>query len=179
MTSVAAPAEFTLSRQPTIRTRGPVRWIWSHARRYWHVLLIMFIMVIPIATHALQVPLPTGHATEEIRDVNVVTIDAQDRLYWNGAELDRQELLNQLAAAAALPDEPVLRFLGTCLLEAAVPAPLARRAAWLRTAAGRGSAADALTVALAEPGGSILAGDRAANVEALALFADGVFVERV
>ena len=74
------------------------------------VLLIMFIMVIPIATHALQVPLPTGRATEEIRDINVVTIDAQDRLYWNGAELDRQELLNQLAAAAALPDEPVLRF---------------------------------------------------------------------
>jgi len=76
-------------------------------------------------------------------------------------------------------DEPVLRFLGTCLLVDAVPAALARRGAWLRTAAGRGSAADALTVALAEPGGSILAGDRASNVEALALFANGVFVERV
>ncbi|MCA0910268.1 ExbD/TolR family protein [Qipengyuania gaetbuli] len=74
------------------------------------VLLIMFIMVIPIATHALQVPLPTGRATEEIRDVNVVTIDAQDRLYWNGAELDQQDLLNQLAAAADKPEEPLLRF---------------------------------------------------------------------
>ncbi|MBY6015391.1 biopolymer transporter ExbD [Qipengyuania gaetbuli] len=74
------------------------------------VLLIMFIMVIPIGTHALQVPLPTGRATEEIRDVNVVTIDAQDRLYWNGVELDRQELLNQLAAAADMREEPLLRF---------------------------------------------------------------------
>lgn len=74
------------------------------------VLLIMFIMVIPIGTHALQVPLPTGRATEEIRDVNVVTIDAQDRLYWNGVELDRQELLNQLAAAADMREEPLPRF---------------------------------------------------------------------
>ncbi|MXO52024.1 biopolymer transporter ExbD [Erythrobacter gaetbuli] len=74
------------------------------------VLLIMFIMVIPIATHALQIPLPSGGATEEIRDVNVVTIDAQDRLYWNGAELDRQQLLNQLAAGADMPEEPLLRF---------------------------------------------------------------------
>ena len=74
------------------------------------VLLIMFILAIPIATHALQIPLPSGPNKLAIERVNLVTIDAQDRLYWNGAALERQELLNQLTAAAALPDEPVLRF---------------------------------------------------------------------
>ena len=58
-----------------------------------------------------------------------------------------------------------------------MPVRVARRAAWLRTAAGRGTAADALVVALAEPGGSVLSGGRR-DLEALALFADDVFVER-
>jgi hypothetical protein len=74
-------------------------------------------------------------------------------------------------------DQPVLRLLRTCELVPDVPVPTARRAAWLRTAAGRGTAADALVVALAEPGGSILSGGRR-DLEALALFAEDVFVER-
>ena len=43
MSSITAPAEFTMLRKPTVRTRGPVRWIWSHARTYWRILIIMFI----------------------------------------------------------------------------------------------------------------------------------------
>lgn len=74
------------------------------------VLLIMFIIVIPIATHALQVPLPTAGPAQEIRAENVVHIDERDKLYWNGTEIDRQGLLNQLAATASMEDEPVLRF---------------------------------------------------------------------
>jgi hypothetical protein len=74
-------------------------------------------------------------------------------------------------------DEPVLRLLRTCELVSDVPVPTARRAAWLRTAAARGTATDALVVALAEPGGSVLSGGRR-DLEALALFADEVFVER-
>ena len=74
------------------------------------VLLIMFIMVIPIATHALLIPLPNGEGTEDILDINTVSIDPSDRLYWNGTEMDRQELLNQLASAAALEQQPVIRF---------------------------------------------------------------------
>ena len=74
-------------------------------------------------------------------------------------------------------DEPVLRLLRTCELVSELPVPAARRAAWLRTAAGRGSAADAVVVALAEPGGSVLSGGRR-DLEALALFAEDVFVER-
>ena len=74
------------------------------------VLLIMFIMVIPIATHALLIPLPSGPGDREILEENVVHIDRKDRLYWNGNEMDRQRLLNQLASAAALKDQPVVKF---------------------------------------------------------------------
>lgn len=74
------------------------------------VLLIMFIMVIPIATHALLIPLPNGPGDQEILENNVVHIDRSDKLYWNGAEMDRQRLLNQLASVAALEEQPVVRF---------------------------------------------------------------------
>lgn len=67
------------------------------------------------------------------------------------------------------------RFLKTCLIEEAVPQTLARRAAELRRRARRGSAVDALTVAFAEPGGTILTGD-VEDLEALAADADNVFV---
>lgn len=74
------------------------------------VLLIMFIMVIPVATHTLSIPLPNGRASLAIERINTVHIDSQDRLYWNGQLLDRQGLLNQLAASADMVPEPVLRF---------------------------------------------------------------------
>ena len=80
------------------------------------VLLIMFIMVIPIATHSLDIPLPNGEGEFDVLGTNVVHIDAQDRLYWNGQPLTRQQLLNQLATVKALPQESTLRF---------EPAPLA------------------------------------------------------
>ena len=74
------------------------------------VLIIMLIMVIPIATHSLDVPLPTGKGIYEVRATNTVSIDAQDKLYWNGNELDRQRLLNQLATSVETIDKPLLRF---------------------------------------------------------------------
>ena len=74
------------------------------------VLLIMFIMVIPIATHALLIPIPTGKPPLQMLETNVVSIDRQDRLYWNGQVLERQALLNQLAGAAAMEEQPVIRF---------------------------------------------------------------------
>src|ERR1044071_8923689 len=42
-----------------------------------------------------------------------------------------------------------------------VSVPLARRAAWLRSRARTGSAVDALVIAVAEPGGTVLTGDLA------------------
>jgi hypothetical protein len=56
-------------------------------------------------------------------------------------------------------DAALNQFIGTCLLEEAVPLTLARRAAEIRRRARKGSAVDALVIALAEPNGAVLAGD--------------------
>jgi hypothetical protein len=70
------------------------------------------------------------------------------------------------------------RFLRTCDVTETVPVLLARRAAWLRTRARRGSAVDALLTAVAEPGGTVLTGDPA-DLQALAAYASGVTIEPV
>jgi len=67
------------------------------------------------------------------------------------------------------------RFLKACLIDQAVPTPLARRAARLRKLAGKGSAVDAIVVALAEPNGTVMTADRD-DIEALAAHADRVDV---
>lgn len=65
-----------------------------------------------------------------------------------------------------------------CIIDSVVSEPTARRAAELRRRARAGFAVDALVVAIAEPGGTVLAGDRA-DMEALAAHADNVAVELV
>ena len=70
------------------------------------------------------------------------------------------------------------RFLKTCDIADAVPESLARRAALLRRLARRGSAVDALVVASAEPGGTVLTSDPD-DLEALAANAADVQIERV
>ena len=67
-------------------------------------------------------------------------------------------------------------FIKTCIVNAIVTEQTARRAAELRRRARTGSAVDALVVALAEPGGTVLTGDQA-DIEALAAHASGVAVE--
>ncbi len=75
-------------------------------------------------------------------------------------------------------DANVNRFLKTCIVEPAVTDAVARRAAELRRRAGRGSAVDAIVVALAEPGGTVLTGDEA-DLGALSADARQVTVERI
>lgn len=70
------------------------------------------------------------------------------------------------------------RFLKTCILESEVTPIVARRAAELRRRARTGSAVDALVVALAEPNGTILTGDKA-DIAGLAAHARGVSVELI
>ena len=70
------------------------------------------------------------------------------------------------------------RFLKTCDIADAVPESLARRAAQLRRLARRGSAVDALVVAFAEPGGTVLTSD-SVNLKALAAHAADVLIERI
>ena len=66
----------------------------------------------------------------------------------------------------------------TVMKEEAVGIGLARRAAELRRRARRGSAVDALVVAVAEPDGAVLTGDEA-DITALAAVSHGVTVELV
>ena len=70
------------------------------------------------------------------------------------------------------------RFLKSLIKDEAVGLDVARRAAELRRRARRGSAVDALVVALAEPNGTVLTGDEA-DITALAAFSSGVSVELV
>lgn len=74
----------------------------------------------------------------------------------------------------ALPN----RFLKICDLVEVLPEQLARRAAALRARAGQGSAVDAVVVAMAEPGGTVLGGD-IRDLRAVAAHADGVGVHRI
>lgn len=70
------------------------------------------------------------------------------------------------------------RFLKTCDVVEEISEPLARRAAGLRRRARRGSAVDALVVAFAEPGGTVLTSDPG-DLSALAGYANRVGVEKV
>ena len=70
------------------------------------------------------------------------------------------------------------RLLRTCDVIEELPQSLARRAALLRAQARRGSAVDALVVALAEPGGLVLTSDPV-DLGALAARAIDVSVRRV
>lgn len=70
------------------------------------------------------------------------------------------------------------RFLKACDVVEELPEALARRAARLRSRARRGSAVDALVVAMAEPAGTVLTTDPR-DLEALAAHTDGVAVERI
>jgi len=67
------------------------------------------------------------------------------------------------------------RFLKTCDIVDEISEHLARRAGILRAAAQRGSAIDALVVAVAEPSGSVLTGD-VGDLRALAAHAANVSV---
>ena len=74
-------------------------------------------------------------------------------------------------------DAPENKFLKACDIIHALPETLARRAARLRRCARRGSAVDALVVAHAEPGGTVLTSDPN-DLEALAAHSDSVDVIR-
>ncbi len=72
-------------------------------------------------------------------------------------------------------DAVVNRFLKTCVVVDGPHERLARRAGSLRTKAGRGSAVDAVVVAIAEPGGTVFTSD-IKDLKALAAHAQDVSV---
>jgi predicted nucleic acid-binding protein len=75
-------------------------------------------------------------------------------------------------------DAPTCRFLQKCVLQEVLLLSTAQRAAELRRKSGHGSAVDAIVVALAEPGGTVLTGDQG-DIEKLATHANKVYVAAI
>src|SRR5512132_2837321 len=60
--ATTAPAEFSMQRAHTTDHTNPVRWIWSHARRHWWIIVMMVVGAIGNAGLAAVVPVLTGDA---------------------------------------------------------------------------------------------------------------------
>jgi biopolymer transport protein ExbD len=77
------------------------------------VLLIMFIITIPIQTHAVKMNMPVGESTVPPKPPEIVRIDVDfdGTIGWNGEIVpDREQLEARLAQIAALPDQPELHL---------------------------------------------------------------------
>ena len=78
------------------------------------VLLIMFIITIPIQTHAVKVDLPQNspnNAPPPVQpDKNKIAIAADGTVSWNGSPVDPVRLRQYLDVAAAMNPEPELHF---------------------------------------------------------------------
>jgi biopolymer transport protein ExbD len=78
------------------------------------VLLIMFIITIPVQTHAVKLDLPVNQANPPpvvINPVkNVVTINAQNQVFWNGSPVDMQTLRQYLDTTQQMNPVPELHL---------------------------------------------------------------------
>ncbi|HET6537599.1 MAG TPA: biopolymer transporter ExbD [Sphingopyxis sp.] len=76
------------------------------------VLLIMFIITIPVQTHAVKIDLPVpSDAASNVDPVkNKVMIDPAGTISWNGTPVDLAQLAVFLEQTKALPVEPELQI---------------------------------------------------------------------
>ncbi len=78
------------------------------------VLLIMFIITIPVATHAVNIDLPSAQnpppQTLVKPDKNKVVLSGDAKILWNGTEVAQGQLISLLKQTLALPVEPELQF---------------------------------------------------------------------
>jgi biopolymer transport protein ExbD len=74
------------------------------------VLLIMFIITIPVQTHAVKMnmPIPTGAPPPPVEPIIIrIDVDFDGTIGWNGEIVEsRAELERRLMAVAAEPDQP-------------------------------------------------------------------------
>jgi biopolymer transport protein ExbD len=76
------------------------------------VLLIMFIITIPIQTHAVKIDLPQRSNNKSNIDPikNVVYIFPNDAITWNGVPVDYNTLLSNMQQSQAISPVPELRL---------------------------------------------------------------------
>ncbi|MCS6986794.1 MAG: biopolymer transporter ExbD [Sphingomonadaceae bacterium] len=78
------------------------------------VLLIMFIVTIPIQTHAVKLDLPPPNPNPQNIDpvFNQINIDFLNTIYWNDQEVTMEQLETYLRQVGAMPtdQQPELRL---------------------------------------------------------------------
>jgi biopolymer transport protein ExbD len=75
------------------------------------VLLIMFIITLPLQTHAVNIDLPAEGPPEVIKPLqNNVQVTAEGAVLWNGNAVSFATLATQLERTRALSPQPELRF---------------------------------------------------------------------
>jgi biopolymer transport protein ExbD len=75
------------------------------------VLLIMFVITIPVATHTVETDLPRNGRPVPIDTIkNRLSITEKGTILWNGTPTDKPALLATLRATRDLPIEPELQF---------------------------------------------------------------------
>jgi biopolymer transport protein ExbD len=78
------------------------------------VLLIMFIITIPVATHSVDIDLPQGNPppTDVVIDPvkNKLILTQTDQILWNGSPVDSGQLVTLLSETTRMAVEPELQF---------------------------------------------------------------------
>lgn len=78
------------------------------------VLLIMFIITIPVATHSVDIDLPQGNPPPQniVLDPvkNKLILTQADQILWNGTVIDSGQLVTLLADTTRMAVEPELQF---------------------------------------------------------------------
>lgn len=78
------------------------------------VLLIMFIITIPVATHSVDIDLPVPSPQDNPPPVdpikNKIVLTPDNLILWNGTPISDSELVTNLNASKAMAVEPELQF---------------------------------------------------------------------
>jgi biopolymer transport protein ExbD len=75
------------------------------------VLLIMFIITLPLTTHAVKIDLPGPRITgTEPPETHQLALDSASRLSWDGLAITQADLPARLAAFRDAPQGSVLHF---------------------------------------------------------------------
>jgi biopolymer transport protein ExbD len=75
------------------------------------VLLIVMVMAVPLATNSLEVELPSPERSDKPDAVrNLLAIETDGTLLWNGRVVDERALAGQLAQVRAMRPEPEVQF---------------------------------------------------------------------
>ncbi|HYD38628.1 MAG TPA: biopolymer transporter ExbD [Allosphingosinicella sp.] len=74
------------------------------------VLLIMFIITLPLMTHAVKIDIPPDGETQAEPEIHRLDIDSAGRLSWDGAPVAEAALAERLAAFGAESRDGFLHF---------------------------------------------------------------------